>query len=90
MKKLFTPLLLFMFKLHVPPFASSVIFEMRHKPGDTNSSHYIQVFYRNSSAEHLTPLNIPNCGTKCPLFQLYDLYNEILVDDFNECELLNE
>lgn len=63
---------------------------MRHAPTDTNSSHYIQVFYRNSSTEDLTPLNIPNCGTKCPLMRFYDLYDEILTDDFNECKLTNE
>lgn len=59
---------------------------MRQKPSDTNSSQYIQLFYRNSSTEDLTPLNIPNCGTKCPLIQFYDLYKEILVDDLDECK----
>lgn len=75
------------FKLHVPPFASSVIFEMRHNPSDTNSSHYIQLFYRNTSAEVLMPLNLPNCGTRCPLIRFYDLYKDVLVDDLSECNL---
>lgn len=45
------------------------------------------MFYRKSDEENPSPLNIPNCGTKCTLDQLYELYSEIIPTDFeSECE----
>lgn len=58
---------------------------------DGNSdSHYIQIFYRNSTAEDLTPLKLPGCEIKCTLNQFSNLYKDILMDDLNECKLQDE
>lgn len=72
------------FQLHLPPYASSLLFELYES--NAKNEHYVQVFYRNSTAGDLAPLDIPNCGTKCPLNQLFELYKEILPSDFKtEC-----
>ncbi|XP_031636576.1 prostatic acid phosphatase-like [Contarinia nasturtii] len=71
-------------KPHLPPYASSLIFELYKRDGE----HYIQIFYKKSEEEILSPLNIPKCGTKCPLQQFYILYDEIIPGDFDsECTL---
>ncbi|XP_031627083.1 prostatic acid phosphatase-like isoform X2 [Contarinia nasturtii] len=76
------------FEAHLPPFASSVHLEL-YKVGE--EEHYIQIFYRKSEEEILLPLNIPNCGEKCSLNQLYNLYNDIIPDHDHdtECRLTN-
>lgn len=58
----------------MPPFGSSLHFEM-YKCG---SKYYVQFFYRRDNSKRLTPLNIPNCGTKCSIDKLYELYANIL------------
>lgn len=68
---------------HIPPYSSSVLFELYET---MNKDYYVKVFYRNSATEEPAPLNIPNCGTKCPLHKFYSLYNDILPYDFEtEC-----
>ncbi|XP_031637759.1 lysosomal acid phosphatase-like [Contarinia nasturtii] len=76
------------FKPHVPPFASSLHLEL-YKVGE--KKHFIQIFYRKSDEEILLPLNIPNCGEKCSLDQLYKLYYDIIPnrDHDTECRLPN-
>lgn len=70
---------------HSPPYSSSVLFELYES---NDNSFYVQVFYRNSTTEEPVPLNIPDCGTKCPLNQLYELYSDVLPTDFEtECRL---
>lgn len=78
-------------QLHLPPYASSLLFEL-YSPADTNSSHYVKIFYRNTTTEELLPINIPNCGEKCPLTRLYEIYDDILPssDPETECRLPTE
>lgn len=72
------------FQLHIPPYASSILLEL-YKNGE--HEHYIQIFYRKSDVENLSPLNIPNCGTKCSLNRLYELYSDLIPGDFEtECK----
>lgn len=72
-------------QLHTPPYSSSLMFELYESD---NNSHYVQLFYRNTTAEELTPMTIPNCGTKCSLDQLYQQYSEFLATDFEtECAI---
>lgn len=54
-----------------------------------NDMHYVEIYYKNTTVENLQPLNIPNCGTSCPLESLYDLYKAVIPDgDFEtECNL---
>lgn len=71
------------------------MFDLYESSNDTrdseNKRYYVQLFYRNSSTDDLTPMNIPQCGVKCSLNQFYELYNDILASDFiAECQLPNE
>ncbi|XP_031636631.1 prostatic acid phosphatase-like [Contarinia nasturtii] len=68
------------FDLHMPPYASSLHFEL-YKSGD---DYHVQLFYRKSKEEILVPLEIPNCGTMCPLNTLYQLYKDILPTEFED------
>lgn len=70
--------------MHQPPYASCVFFEM-YKDA-TDESPYVQIFYRNSTKlAHMPPLEIPGCGMKCPLTELYKLYYDVLpIKSFEE------
>lgn len=50
---------------------------------------YVQFFYKNSTETNIPPIDIPGCGTKCPLTKLYDIYKNILpTRDFkDECAI---
>lgn len=70
---------------HQPPYASCVFFELYEA-----ESPYLQIFYKNSTRiNNISPLDIPNCGTKCSLANLYKLYEEVLPTQSydKECEL---
>lgn len=74
--------------MHIPIYASSVFFEL-HK---FNGSFHVEIYYKRDRGEDevpLKPLFIPNCGEKCPLEKLYEIYNDILpTQDFEtECRL---
>lgn len=70
-------------QLHILPYSCSLHFEMYKTNGN---EHYIQIFYRKSEEEYPVPMEIPHCGTKCSLTKLYELYKEIIPDNFNtEC-----
>lgn len=70
-------------QLHLPPYAASLHFELY---STEKGEYYIQIFYRKEDEENLQPLNIPGCGEKCTLEQFYDLYEDIIPDDFEkEC-----
>lgn len=60
---------------HIPPFSSCIFFELYK---DHKSSPYVEIVYRNSTETDGIPLEIPNCGVKCPLQKLYHLYAKIL------------
>lgn len=65
-----------------PPYASTILFEL-YKTGD---NFYIQLFYKNSTNENLSPLNIPSCGVKCSLEDFRRIYAQIIPTDTNEKE----
>lgn len=70
-------------ELHLPPYASSLHFELYKS--DANE-HYVQLFYKQFDGENILPLNIPNCGEKCPLDRFYELFADILPGDYHsEC-----
>lgn len=58
----------------MPPYSSCIFFELYHG----NTTPFVQVFYRNTTETSVSPLNIPDCGTKCPLQRFYELYDDIL------------
>ncbi|XP_031638619.1 lysosomal acid phosphatase-like [Contarinia nasturtii] len=63
---------------YIPPFASCLFFEL-YQSGKDNFN--VQLFYKNTTVEDLpplNPLNIPGCGTKCPLDQFKRLFKDVL------------
>ncbi|XP_055308428.1 prostatic acid phosphatase-like [Sitodiplosis mosellana] len=73
-----------LYELHVPPYASSLFFELYRQ----NDSYFVQLFYRKTPTENVPALNIPNCGTMCPLDKFYVLYRHILPTDYEDFESL--
>lgn len=62
--------------MHSPPYASCIFFEL-YKPNDS-SENYLQLFYRKGNATDFPALEIPSCGSKCPLSKWYELFGNIL------------
>lgn len=62
------------FQYHMPPFAASVHFELYKDDRD----YYVQLFYRTDKSEYIPPIDIPNCGIKCPLNKLFTIFADIL------------
>lgn len=57
-----------------------------------NGKFHIEIFYkrdRGADKVQLQPLVIPNCGPKCPLNKLNDIYRDVIpTGDFEtECRL---
>lgn len=71
--------------MHLPPYASCLLFELY----EANANHYIQIFYKKSTEVDIPALRIPNCGYKCPLEKVFELYDGILPTQSydKECEL---
>lgn len=73
--------------MRVPPFSSSILFELYERENEF----YVQIFYRKTVSGDVPPLEIPNCGTMCPLEKFIELYQHILPteeEDFNTlCQL---
>lgn len=72
----------------MPPYASCLLFELH----EINGTFYVELYYKQERGEDkvpLQPLFIPNCGQKCPLSKLYEIYGDIIpTEDFDtECRL---
>ncbi|XP_019546796.2 prostatic acid phosphatase [Aedes albopictus] len=73
-----------LFKPHNPPFAACVMVELRMA---TRDSPYVSVFYKTSNDEPEL-LDIPNCGPRCPLERMFELYKDIIPEDWEqECQI---
>lgn len=73
-------------QFRLPPFSSCLFFELYE--GDSDP--YVRLLYKNSTEPgQITQLDIPNCGMKCPLQKLYELYDQILPNKSHteECAL---
>lgn len=62
------------YELHIPPYGASIHFELYRR----GQMYYVQLFYRKRGLKDVPPINIPNCGTMCPLNKFQDLYRDIL------------
>lgn len=60
--------------MRIPPFAASVHLELYRSRED----YYVQLFYRTDNSEYIPPIEIPNCGVKCSLDEMFELYQDIL------------
>lgn len=65
------------------PTASCLLFELYQS--DNNNPH-VQIFYKNSTQVNIPAMEIPGCGTKCPLSKMYDLFDDILPKNSFEVE----
>ncbi|XP_058129225.1 prostatic acid phosphatase [Anopheles ziemanni] len=75
------------FELHNPPFAACVLLELR-QPANGTGEPYVQVFYKNTTADVPFSLPIPGCGERCPLAKMFEIYDEIIPKDWeSECQL---
>lgn len=65
------------FKHGLPSFSACLFLEL-FQTADNNP--YVQIFYRNSTKLQDIPLllEFPECGVKCPLKKIYELYKNIL------------
>lgn len=61
-------------QIHSPPYTASVLFELYK----SSQGYYIQLFYKNTTDENLTPLTIPLCGPKCSLEKFRQIYEAII------------
>lgn len=67
-----------------PPYASSLLFELYK----SRTRNYVQIFFKNSASENLSPLNIPSCGTKCSVLKFRKIYASVIptADHYTECQ----
>lgn len=64
--------------MHIPPYDATIFFEL-YKPGEGGiDDYYVQLFYKNTTAEVIEPINIPKCGTKCPLKSFREFYKDVI------------
>jgi lysosomal acid phosphatase len=72
-----------LFEMHNPPYRACIMIELHL----IDQRPYISVFYKNTSAEP-EAMYIPNCGQRCPLDKMFELYEAVLpVDWEQECQL---
>lgn len=68
---------------HNPPYASTVMFELR----EYSDGYRVEVFYKNTTGEPLQ-LDLPGCGISCPLDKMFQIYKTVLpVNWYDECQL---
>lgn len=72
----------------MPTYASCLLFELHQ----LNGTFHVELYYKRERGDDkvpLEPLEIPNCGKKCPLDKLYEVYKDIIpTEDFDtECRL---
>lgn len=67
---------------NIPPYASCLFFELY----TSESGPYVKLFYKESIEKEAQLLEIPECGVKCSLNDLYKLYWDILPTKSFEAE----
>ncbi|XP_037048491.1 prostatic acid phosphatase-like [Bradysia coprophila] len=69
------------------PYAAAITLELRK----IGNEHIVQIFYKNSD-KNPGPIDIPGCGTACPLSKMYEIYDDIIPkNDFDtECLIPEE
>lgn len=72
-------------QLKLPPYSASILFEFYQHKGQ----HFVQIVYKKTNDENIPPLDIPGCGTLCPLDKFYQIYRAFIpTNDFEtECKL---
>lgn len=70
------------FQPNIPPYASCLFFELY----TSDIGPYVKLFYKDSVEKEAQLLEIPECGVKCSLNDLYKLYWDILPTKSFEAE----
>lgn len=71
--------------LHNPPFTACILLELYKNV--SGGDPYVSIYYKNTTSEP-EPMAIPNCGKRCPLNQMFDVYSDVLPDNWNrECQV---
>ncbi|XP_044763019.1 prostatic acid phosphatase-like [Coccinella septempunctata] len=74
-----------LFDMHSPPFAATIIFELRQR---VDNSTYLNLFYKNST--NPVQLHLKGCELDCDLNRFVELMKPIIIDPETwrmECEL---
>ncbi|XP_037947770.1 prostatic acid phosphatase-like [Teleopsis dalmanni] len=74
------------YDMHSPTYTACVLIELRV---DDQRKPFVSVLYKNSTTD-MEPylLNLPGCGTECPLEKMFSLYKDIIPDNWKEeCKL---
>lgn len=71
------------FQMRVPPFGASLHLEL-YKHGH---EYYVQLFYRKDKSENPPPIEIPNCGIKCPLDRLIEIEDILPIENESHASL---
>lgn len=72
------------FETHIPPFAATVLVELRKN----NDQFKVSVYYKNSTAEPYL-LTIPGCTPSCPLEKFEELSSHVVPQNWDaECKTL--
>lgn len=54
---------------------------------DDKNQPFVSIFYKNTTAEPQL-MEIPECGKTCPLNKMFDIYSDIIPQDWEEeCKL---
>lgn len=71
-----------------PPYAASLFLDL-YQHNEDRQQYFIQITYKLSNNENIPPLEIPGCGTLCPLDKFYDIYTDFIpMNDFEtECKM---
>lgn len=70
------------FDLHCPPYAATVLVELRV---NNQSQYSVTISYKNSTNEPVL-LTLPGCTSNCPLDKFVEITKDVIPDDWNkEC-----
>lgn len=73
-----------LFEHHIPPYAACLMLELRQPP---SGEPYVSIYYKNTTAEP-EAMDIPSCGKRCPLRQMFEVYEDVIPDEWDrECQV---
>lgn len=74
--------------MNYPPYAASLFIDL-YQHNEDRKQYFVQISYKRSNDENIPALEIPGCGTLCPLHKFYDIYTDFIpMNDFEtECKM---
>lgn len=68
-------------ELHTPPFAATVLLELRK---NFNNEYSVTLLYKNSTNAEPTLLTVPGCSAACPIDRFKAVLRDVTPDDWNQ------